>query len=88
MSDLGSWDALRQALEARREAINKEIGGYPGPITGCDAQFNHLLAERQRLNKELGRLNSEMARDNSPPAIAAFIKSCPFLAGVGGEQRR
>ncbi len=84
MSDMRSWDGLRETLEARREAVNKEIGAYPGPITGCDAQFNHLLVERQQLNRELGRLNDEMARDNSPPAIAAFIKSCPFLAGAGG----
>lgn len=86
MSDMRSWDGLRETLEARREAVNKEIGAYPGPITGCDAQFNDLLSERQQLNKELGRLNDEMARDNSPPAIAAFIRSCPFLTGIGGEK--
>jgi hypothetical protein len=37
--------ALRQAL-AR---IDAEIRAYPTPIPRCDAQFNHLLEERDRI---------------------------------------
>ncbi|MEM8743108.1 MAG: hypothetical protein AAGF14_00580 [Pseudomonadota bacterium] len=85
MSGLDSWDAVREALEARRRSINDEISSYPPPITGCDAQFNHLLEARTQLNKELGRLQDEIARDAGPAAIAAFADSCPFLAGIGGE---
>lgn len=29
--------------------LNEEIRYYPGPIAGCDAQFNWLLEERIRL---------------------------------------
>ena len=37
--------ALRESL-AR---IDAEIRAYPTPIPRCDAQFNHLLEERERL---------------------------------------
>ena len=39
----------RADLEAALKRIKDEIADYPGPIAGCDAQFNHLLAERQRI---------------------------------------
>ena len=86
MSGFDNWEDLREALEARRKEINEEISSYPPPITGCDAQFNHLLEARQNLNRELGRLQDEMAKDTGAPAIAAFAESCPFLAGKGGEK--
>lgn len=39
----------RPDLKAELQRIKDEIADYPGPIAGCDAQFNHLLAERQRI---------------------------------------
>lgn len=48
--------ALRQA----RAALQAEIRAYPTPISGCDAQFNHLLAERRRLSEALAALQSEV----------------------------
>ena len=86
MSGFESWDDVRDALEARRKSINEEISSYPPPITGCDAQFNHLLEARKQLNRELGRLQDEIAKSAGAPAIAAFAESCPFLAGEGGEK--
>lgn len=41
--------AARAKLEAARVMLQEEIAGYPAPIAGCDAQFNHLLAERQKV---------------------------------------
>lgn len=43
------------ALRAAKRVLANEIATYPTPISGCDAQFNHLLAERQRIE---GALNS------------------------------
>ena len=43
----------RPALAVELDRIKKEIAAYPGPIAGCDAQFNHLLEERQRLLEAL-----------------------------------
>ncbi len=45
------------ALHAALRQINEEISTYPGPIAGCDAQFNYLLDCRRRLE----RARSELA---------------------------
>ena len=46
------------ALQRARAALTEEISDYPTPISGCDAQFNHLLAERRRLTLALQALES------------------------------
>lgn len=39
----------RAELAQARQLLNSEITNYPVPIAGCDVQFNHLLAERQKV---------------------------------------
>lgn len=39
----------RSELEMARQMLQDEISSYPAPIAGCDVQFNHLLAERQKV---------------------------------------
>jgi hypothetical protein len=46
-------------LQVARQKIAAEISGYPTPIAGCDAQFNHLLAQRYKVNAALEALNAE-----------------------------
>ena len=41
--------AARAELGMARQYIQDEISSYPSPISGCDAQFNHLLGERQKV---------------------------------------
>lgn len=41
--------AARAELAVARQLLQDEISAYPSPIAGCDAQFNHLLAERQKV---------------------------------------
>ncbi|MEM9582685.1 MAG: hypothetical protein AAGA08_06185 [Pseudomonadota bacterium] len=41
--------AARAELGVARQLLQEEITRYPAPIAGCDAQFNHLLAERQKV---------------------------------------
>jgi len=41
--------AARAELAVARRLLQDEISSYPAPIAGCDAQFNHLLAERQKV---------------------------------------
>jgi len=46
----------RQALLSARDLLSREIADYPSPISGCDAQFNHLIGERNRVAKALSAL--------------------------------
>lgn len=93
MTMAANWEDVRAQLEVRLKALNSEIGAYPGPITGCDAQFNHMLEERTRLNAELTRLDTAAAKGADADALREFTESCPFLAGdtsqsLRGEQRK
>ncbi|NNU81705.1 hypothetical protein HMH01_14790 [Halovulum dunhuangense] len=46
----------RDAVEDARQQVLREIVDYPRPISGCDAQFNHLLDLRRRLETALAVL--------------------------------
>jgi hypothetical protein len=46
----------RAELGQAMALIKNDIRNYPTPISGCDAQFNHLLSERQRINAALHAL--------------------------------
>ena len=46
----------RNELAVARQRLNDEIRAYPTPISGCNAQFNHLLAERQKVLAAIGSL--------------------------------
>lgn len=48
----------RAELKSAKAALNLEISGYPTPISGCDAQFNHLLAQRQKVLEALRSLET------------------------------
>lgn len=79
------WNALRRRLEARRHRIAQEISAYPTPIAACDAHINALIAERERVNEELNRLE-EVARSapDGPAARAAleaFIRTSALADG-------
>ena len=51
--------ALAKAeLKQARSILQNEIRRYPTPIAGCDVQFNHLIAERQKVLEALERLES------------------------------
>lgn len=50
----------RQALDAARRAVTDEISSYPTPISGCDAQFNHLLGQRSKISRALDALETDV----------------------------
>jgi hypothetical protein len=50
----------RDALRLARQNILAEIGSYPRPVAGCDAQFNYLLDLRRRLDHALAALEEEV----------------------------
>ena len=52
--------AAQAELSAARQALTREISAYPTPISGCDAQFNHLLAERRKVASALIQTDFQM----------------------------
>jgi hypothetical protein len=58
MEPLATPAALRETL-ARLDA---EIRAYPTPIPRCDAQFNHLIEERDRIRRLLEEATAQAAR--------------------------
>lgn len=47
-------------LAAAKRMLDVEIGTYPTPIAGCDVQFNHLLATRQKVCAAMAALDSDI----------------------------
>ena len=54
---LEALQLARGSLERERDRLSETIQTYPPPIPACDAHFNHLLAERVRIARELAVLN-------------------------------
>lgn len=48
----------RAELITAQRMLAREIRSYPTPISGCDAQFNHLLADRARVSDALAQLDA------------------------------
>ena len=48
----------RMALAEAAAELDAEIRAYPTPVSGCDAQYNHLLAERSRVRRALDALDA------------------------------
>jgi len=82
-SAASDWGGVRKQLEDERYRIAREIGQYPTPIPACDQDYNHMLAERERLNEELARLEEAERRSATAAdpraAIDEFIRSSPWI---------
>jgi len=50
---------LRSRLEKVRRRLDDEIRRYPTPIPRCDAQFNGLFEQRDRIARMLEQLAGE-----------------------------
>lgn len=78
-----AWERVRKRLEEERYRIVKEIGKYPTPIPACDQDFNHMLAERERISDELIRMEEvekrSLAADDPFSLIDEFIRSSSYL---------
>ncbi len=48
--------AAEKHLVSAAEALADEMRAYPTPVSGCDAQYNHLIAERNRVHAALTAL--------------------------------
>ncbi len=54
-----SLQLAQQALKTAQRELASEISSYPTPVSGCDAQFNYLLAERSKVASALRALDTE-----------------------------
>lgn len=72
MSDFRSHlESARQELLTAQKRLNAEIAAYPSPISGCDAQFNYLLGERQKIGHALAALDNEFFVPTSRQPMSA-----------------
>jgi hypothetical protein len=63
-------------LEIARGALQQEIKAYPTPISGCDAQFNHLISERQKVTNALKCLEEQpFVPTPRSPSVRAGVES-------------
>lgn len=46
MSYQASLERAKEDLRRAQALILEEIQSYPTPISGCDAQYNHLIGQR------------------------------------------
>ncbi len=76
------WQAIEHHILTLRDPIVEAIRAYPPPITACDAQYNHLVEERTRISRELGRLQQARATQVTAPieAVRDFIQSSPLVS--------
>jgi len=47
-------------LVTAKQLLDREIADYPPPYSACDAQYNHLLAERRRVTRLLQEFSAEV----------------------------
>ena len=48
----------RRNLAAARDAIQTELRAYPTPVSGCDAQYNHLIGQRGAISAAIQALET------------------------------
>ncbi len=77
------WQEIRERLEHKRRQIFDEIKNYPPPIAACDQQFNHLLEQREGIDRALSRMREasgeSRSRGDTIRSLVAFMESSDFL---------
>jgi len=65
---------LQHWLTGVRASLADEIRHYPTPIPRCDAQFNHLVEQRDRLARLLGGLDAALDRRNGAAELRPVLR--------------
>lgn len=86
------WKTIYAHLEQEMQRVRGEIQTYPAPIPACDAQFNHLLDEREALSSELTRVRELMARggdsQDSSSVVDSFLNTSEHLDETAKKEIR
>ncbi len=48
--------AAQKALQNASQLLSDELRAYPTPVSGCDAQYNFMIGERNRVRAALDKL--------------------------------
>lgn len=67
----------RLVLKSACLSVAHEISNYPTPISGCDAQFNYLLARRVQIERAIEALDA-----------AVFVPTARSPSPLAGVERR
>jgi len=70
---------LQSDLEAKREAISRELCTIPPPVPACDVNFNRLLEDRARVVDELQRLRELLASGGEADGVLRFCRASACL---------
>jgi hypothetical protein len=77
------WERIRAYLESEKAKIYREIRDYPRPVPACDQHFNHLLEKRERISRELERMDEvtkeSLVRGDARELLEEFIRSSDFI---------
>lgn len=58
MSYETALDTAITALKAAKAEIQNELRAYPTPVSGCDAQYTHLIGVRASVSEALRALDA------------------------------
>jgi hypothetical protein len=76
---------LQHWLTGVRALLADEIRGYPTPIPRCDAQFNHLVEQRERLSRLLTDLEAAFDQRERGAALHDVLAQLHDLPSQGGS---
>jgi hypothetical protein len=74
---------LRRWLSGARTVLAGEIRSYPTPIPRCDAQFNYLVEQRDRLSRLATDLDLALERRDGGVALRSVLAQLPDLPPFG-----
>jgi hypothetical protein len=75
------WDTIRVHLENKINSLVKEMRNYPTPVSGCDAQFNYLFEQRNKILRELSEIN--IAYSQNTPHVESIHLMEKFITASG-----
>ena len=65
--------ALRDYLQHAKRLVDEQIRAYPKPIPRCDAQFNYLYEQRNRLSAALDEANAAIDAKDSASDLEIWV---------------
>jgi hypothetical protein len=78
-------EEIRAVLENKKNNLVVEMRNYPTPVAGCDAQFNYLVEQRDKLFRDLSRLNTIVQSNEPQEEKIRLIHELLHASSINGE---